>query len=379
MLLRFTVVSALSAVLYGLLAHWSNPTTVERALVWAAVCVLYVLAVRAVAPSTTTMSWFAICAGAIVCRAAMLTGPTLDAVTSNAFLQGPTPLSALELSPAHERYMAVVADLASLALAPGLLRAARVPLGASVLHALNPLVIHEVAGHGRLEAVAIFFLLLSIRLSLGGATKSAAAAYGACLTGPLFLAATLPAFFRPLRGWLVLSLSMAAASFWLVYPGTPWQELLGWPVTDTIGASLFPAATALLAVFVTRHALVPLLGASIGWVCVAIRYARGDRSQLPQSALMLIGAFLFLAPQALPWSFLPIAYLAAHSTNPGWIVLTMTAPVTYWALQGGSWNFWTGFVQYFPAYAGLIYFWLGRRPERAPGRRPKSAIAKRLR
>ena len=39
-------------------------------------------------------------------------------------------------------------------------------------------------------------------------------------------------------------------------------------------------------------------------------------------------------------------------------MFTLLAPLSYLAFGDGEWNFWLGFVQYFPAYASLVFVWL---------------------
>jgi hypothetical protein len=121
--------------------------------------------------------------------------------------------------------------------------------------------------------------------------------------------------------------------------------------------------------FATRNALIPLALALALWTLfVLVRAIRwSSDTSLPREALLALGSLVLIAPQVLPWAFIPIAYLAAHSTNRGWLAFTATAPMIYVAFEAGNWSFWLGFAQYFVPYALLIFYWLGRPPPRAAG------------
>ena len=134
-----------------------------------------------------------------------------------------------------------------------------------------------------------------------------------------------------------------------------------------------PATATLARLFVTRDPLAPFLFCAGIWLVLALARAAKlapDGAGLPREALALLGCFLFLSPQVLPSAYLPIAGLAAFSANPGWIVFTATAPLTYLAIGEGGGSFWLGFAQCFPGYASLIFVALGtkRRRKERPGK-----------
>ena len=109
------------------------------------------------------------------------------------------------------------------------------------------------------------------------------------------------------------------------------------------------------------------------WLAVVLYRAfrsRRETGKIPGEALLALGGFLMVSPHVLPWHFIPVAYFAAFSRNPGWLVFTATAPLTYLAFQNGQWSgwsFWLGFLQYSPAYFALIFGWLGRSPRKNGG------------
>ena len=363
-----------------LFAQWYRPRLFEASVefigIWVALFVVYVIAVR-VTDGRREGSFFAIIfITSILFRAALLLGSGFDHTVPSVFLYGPSPLTALvvrlELGFAAERVVAIACDLGALALAPSLLKAARVPLGAAIIHGWNPLVIKEVAGSARIEVVAFMLFLLSLRLIQKGARWPAAIVYGVSLSGPLMLVASLPLVAKAVRARLVLALGLALLAWSLAFPETTWIERVGWPPEGALSGSITPALVALANLFVTRNDSIPLAITLAAWALfVALSTARwsGD-ARIPYEALLALGSFVLVSTQVLPWAFVAFAYLAAHSTNRGWLAFTATAPMTYAAIEAGSFSFWLGFAQYFVPCALLIFYWLGRKPSRprAPGR-----------
>ena len=137
-------------------------------------------------------------------------------------------------------------------------------------------------------------------------------------------------------------------------------------LTESMGGSLLPASVGLARIFVTRNPLYPAVLCFGVWLAVVLYRAfwkRPEPGKIPGEMLWAVGGLLMISPQVLPWHFIPVAYFAAFSRNRGWLVFTATAPLTYLAFhdgQWGSWSFWLGFLQYFPAYFALIFGWLGR-------------------
>jgi hypothetical protein len=380
-ILRLSVLSIASEGLYVLLSRESvlpsgrvEETPVFYA-VWAALFLVYFLAIRTASRTSGRSVVLIVLLTSAAFRGTLLWKSGFDRSVPHVFLQGPSPLRAGEEAmatgleragewPVDPEALAIsLVDLSSLALAPGLLRAASLPVGLVVVHGWNPLLVKEVSGNVRVEAVPLLFLLLSFRLAQKKRPTSAALAYGLSLTGPILgFWATLPLMARVLRLRLVISILVAGALWAPMASSLSWQKLVAWPPSDWIGGSLLPALTTLNRVFLTRNELVSLWIAAAAFLLVALHRTfalRRDWGNLPREALVLSGFSLFLAPQVLPWSFLPIAVLGAFSANPGWALFTATAPLTYVSLPSGSWSFWVGFTQYFPAYATSIFSWLG--------------------
>jgi hypothetical protein len=386
---RALVLSIASELLYLLLGGASllspaevalpssdQPARVEQTVVflvlWASLYLFYLLGVRTAerAPGGALFALVfvtsALFHGTLVWRSGFE-----DPVTDRrVFLGGPTPLSrALESARERAPDLPVVAaaaslcNLGTLALTPGLLRAASLPMGLALIVGWNPLLVKETAGNGRVEAVSLLFLFLAFRLAQRRWLTLAACAYGVGLMGPIPMWATLPLLVRALGPRVLASLLLSGAAWGALSLSVPWDALLGWPPSDAAGASVIPALETLSALFLTRNHVLVLGVAAAVWLVVALvgcARLRPDLANLPHQALVAIATFLFLAPQVAPSAFLPLAALAAFSLNRGFLVFTATAPLAYLDFGRASRAFFLGFAQYFPAYASLIYGWLGR-------------------
>jgi len=310
-------------------------------------------------------------------------GPTPE--TRDAFLHAASPVRALaeqtepaipaNLRPRFRRTTAVVFDAAVLLILPSLLRSLSLPTGLALVYGFNPLLVTETAARGRLETVPLFFLLLAFLLQQRKHFSASALFYGVSLGGPPLFWATIPVAAGVLRVRLFLSLLVGAAVWAPLAAATPAAQLLHWPPSSGIGGSLLPAVSALASLFVTREPLaVYAVCAGVFALAALSRTIAAARpgSSPPREALLLLGLFLFLLPEVMPWAYLPIAGLAAFSANPGWIVATATAPVGYLALGGETWSFWLAFVQYFPVYASLGFVALGSK--RRPGKAKRSRL-----
>lgn len=393
MILRLVSYAIVTELLYVALAMRSNvPTsatflasrlrpvlfeeTAEFLILWVALGIFYGLSVRAVSGREgRTLFGFIFLTSALF-RVAVLTGSGFDQSTPSVFLDASNPIDWLSQSiPALtvgepllskgvslRAILASTADLAALALAPGLLRAAGLPVGLALIHGWNPLVVKEVAGSGRIDLLAFFLLLVSFRLVQRKWSFAAALAYGLSLSGPLMVAASLPVMARALGYRVLLALAVGAAAWTYAAPADSLSVALGYPPDSFLGGSLTPSLIAVSRLVLTREALVPLGLACAIFLFVGLLAASRlspDLGKLPVFGLACLSSFLFLAPQVLPWRFSVVAYLAPFTRNRGFLVFTLLAPLSYLALGDGEWNFWLGFTQYFPAYASLVFVWLG--------------------
>ena len=370
--LRLLILSIASEGLYLFLAAQSGAPPFAFPLLWGALFVTFALAIRAVqglqGKSGRVLVLFVFATSALFRLSLLLGRSGFSTDVPEAFLHAASPIrAAIGIRPELEPFAAVAFDLGALALMPALLRAASLPAGLALVYGWNPLLVKEVAASGRIETIPLFFLLLAFLLLQKKRPGASALAYGASLAGPPFLWATLPLAARALGFRLVLSLFVAALAWAPLAATRPFADLMGWPPSSSIGGSLMPATAELARLLVTRDPLAALLFCAGIWLLLAlVRAAKlaPNGGELPREALVLLGCFIFLSPQVLPWAFLPIAGLAAFSANPGWIVATATAPLTYLALGEGKWSFWLAFAQYFPVYASLVFVALGAKRSR---------------
>ena len=378
-MLRLIVLSFVSAGLYALLAVRSDverfrlfEQSVEFYILWVGLFIVYAMAIRTAGRKNGAAVYAVVFLTAAGFRATQFLGSGLDHSDAAVFLHGATPWSVLfdhvEASFDARRLAATAADLGSLLLAPSLLRAAGLPIGAALVHGWNPFIVKEVAGSGRLDAVALFFLIAALRLAQTPRFRGAAAvAYGVSLNGPLMLAGSLPLMGRALRNWVAPSLVIGVFGWTLTFPGS-WLTRAGWPPENSLGGSLTPGLQTLAGLFLTRHPTITLCATLGLWLVWSLRTAMRsqDSKRWPLETLVVLGGLIFVMPQVLPWAFLLVGTLAPYSENRGWLLFTATAPLTYLAFGGGAYGFWLGFTQYFAAYAVLIFFGLGS-PPRAAG------------
>ena len=373
MFLRLLFLSIASEGLYLLLAARYQSVGFEETpvffAIWAGLFLAYAFAIRVVqgpqGKSGRPLLLFIFITSALFRVSLLLEKGGLPTGAPEAFLHAASPIrAAMGFRPGFEAIGAALFDLGALAMMPVLLRSLSLPAGLALVYGWNPLLVKEGAASGRLETIPLFFLLFAFLLLQKRRPVASALAYGASLAGPPFFWATLPLAARALGFRLVLSLLVSGLAWAPLAAKRSFADLMGWPPDTYIGGSLMPATAALAKLFVTRDPLAPFLFCAGVFLLLALaRTAKlgPDGAGLPREALVLLGCFLFLSPQVLPWAFLPIAGLAAFSANPGWIVATATAPLTYLALGEGKWTFWLAFAQYFPLYASLVFVALGTR------------------
>jgi hypothetical protein len=295
-------------------------------------------------------------------------GDAATGASSEAFLQTRSPFDeVLRAQPFPPEWVTAGFDLAALGVLAAVLRSSSLPAGLLLVYGWNPLLVIGSAAFGRVELISLFFLLVSFLLAQRSHPTASALAYGASLAGPPFFWAALPLAARALGPRIALALVLGGCAWAPLVVEAPIPDLLGWPPSTRVGGSLFPAVEVLLRLFATRAPFAAFWLCFGAWLLLAVARLFKSRDlplRLPRESLALLGGFLFLAPEVLPWSFLPIAGLSAFDDNPGWIVASATAPLTWLALGEGSWSFWLAFLQYFPVYASLLFVALGERRAR---------------
>ena len=343
--------------------------TAEFLILWVALGVLYVLSIRCVSGQGGRGLFGFIFVTSALFRLAVLMGNGFDQSSPSVFLDAGNPIDWLSRSIPMSTVSGVslraiivsIGDLAALAIAPGLLRAAGLPAGLALIHGWNPLVIKEVAGSGRIDLLAFMLLLLSFRLVQRKWNTVATVAYGLSLSGPLMVAASLPVMARALGIRILPALALGAAAWTHMTLSDRLSVILGYPPESFLGGSLTPSLIVMSRLVLSREIIIPLGLACAIFLFISL-FATSrltpDLGKLPVFGLACLSSLLFLAPQVLPWRFSVLAYLAPFTRNRGFLMFTLLAPLSYLALGDGEWNFWLGFVQYFPAYASLVFVWL---------------------
>lgn len=333
---------------------------------WAGLFLLYVIAIHSIRHASGKGETMFILSVALVFRATVL---PIQLTSPPSTIVGPLELTLqslpfFESSMWLEKALAIGTDIGALAIAPALLKAAGLSPTWTLVYGWNPLVIKEAGAGAHLEPVGLLLLVLAIRLVQKSSDMRAALAFGASLAGSLWTATSSPLMIGTLGARVIVSFLFGASAWAYFYLSGALDLSLA--MTGSVGGSLLPASVGLARTFVTRDPLYPVVLCFGVWLAVVLYRAfwkRPEPGKIPGEALLALGGFLMISPQVLPWHFIPVAYFAAFSRNPGWLVFTATAPLTYLAFQNGQWSgwsFWLGFLQYFPAYFALIFGWLGR-------------------
>ncbi len=248
---------------------------------------------------------------------------------------------------------------------------------AVLIYAWNPLVLKELAGSGHVDAVMIFFLVLSIYCMDRGRRGAGLAAYGlAVLTKatPILLLGLYLKRTRP-RHWAVLAVTLAAGALpfvaslevmvrsilvfareWVFNPG-PW--LLLRQAGERIGLDgRAVAGGASLAVTL----------ALVAWT---LRRDDGSTRRLISGSFLVLGGFLIFSAAVMPWYLLwvlPFAALRAGTANRGertpgvlaWMVLTALSLLSYLIYVDQFEHLWWLWVEYLGFFGVLAWGFLRR-------------------
>ncbi len=267
-------------------------------------------------------------------------------------------------------------DLATCLLLFVILRNRGAPPTLVVLYAWNPLVIKEFAGSGHVDAVMIFFLMLSIHLVERGYQRRALAAYAMAVLAKVTPILLLPFFLKRVRPshWWPLAMTLAVgylpfvasletmvrslsafAREWVFNPG-PWL-FVHWAAENILGRDGRTAASLTTA------------GVTLG--CLALAVARDDGSfrSLVSGSFLVLGGFLLFGAAVMPWYLvwvLPLATLRAGTESRGvkrpevlaWVALTALCLLSYLIYvdqREHRWWLWVEYLGFFGVFAGAVY------------------------
>lgn len=201
---------------------------------------------------------------------------------------------------------------------------------AAAIYAWCPTPVKEIAGSGHLDAILVFFLLLSLlglleaRSGLGGA---AAALAGLVKPTGWVLAPLL----LKRHGWLALAPTLAAAALLLWHPPEGMKAYAAHWVFNPLLARFLPEIRWLELAF-------PLAATA----AVALYFFLRDDGT-PQAAvdyvLWTLGAFLLTTPMVAPWYFCWLLPFATLRRQVFWLALSVTVFLSYthYAGAGNSW------------------------------------------
>lgn len=297
-------------------------------------------------------------------------------------------ISALGGSPILLKGFLILFDLGIVLTLLAMLRRAGLPEGRILVYAWCPLVLSEVAGNGHLDALAIFLLILGIRLIIVGRPGVSTFALGLAAGVKLVPILTFPVLARkvPRRFWAIPFAVLTAGYF--VYLGAGMGALGGlrqyaerWQHND----SLFRV---LLGILEAIHPTEPLK-AMIAWLQARIdapdlidllyHYVYPVYLARLASALLLLafasylvrirvepirGAFLILAgglllsPTVHPWYVLYLMPFLVLIPSRGWILFSGLVSLSYLdpspVGEGAGRMSWIRWVEYLPLYLLLV-------------------------
>ena len=255
---------------------------------------------------------------------------------------------------------------------------------AALIYAWNPLAIQELAGSGHLDAVMIFFLVLSIYLVDRGRRAAGLAAYGLAVLSkvtPILLVGLYLRRARP-RQWPALAVVLGAgylpffgslevmarslqtfAREWVFNPG-PWL--------------LVKAAAQGLGLDGRAVAGGVSLAVTLALVAWTLRRDDGSTHRLVSGGFLVLGGFLITSAAVMPWYLLwvlPFAALRPLSRTTGpprlrpevlaWMTLTALSLLSYLIYIDQIEHRWWLWVEYL-GFFGVLAWALGR--ERRVGR-----------
>jgi alpha-1,6-mannosyltransferase len=265
--------------------------------------------------------------------------------------------------------LVLAADLLTMGLLLGWLRALGRPLAWVLIYAWHPLVVVELSGSGHLDALALAATVGALWAATGGRAIAAAALVGAGALVKLYPLLLLPAVWgrRPWRG-LAASGAVVVAGYAVYWrDGVAVLGSLGRYVAEEqfnggarAGLELVLAPLGPAGLLAAR--VVPLLGLAGLAVAVARWAAPAERR-----ARWLVGGYLVATPNLFPWYALWMVPLLAVAPAWPWLYLTGAVAFTYAIFAEPVWSIpaWALAAQWIPFVLGLA--WFARPPGAAPG------------
>lgn len=229
------------------------------------------------------------------------------------------------------KVLAMVFDLGLCLLLVSLLRCRGQPAEWVLVYAWNPLVLIENTHSGHNDVVALFFLMLALRLSLGRRETGAQLAFGFSVLAKIFTAPLWPFLLRGRwnRSLLLAALACPALILAVAIPyaagGNLFEGLLAYGRHWHFNDSVFALLRSDFGFGSKEAARVPALVAlAVGYALLLWR----ERDPVDGCAAVL-GLMLLLMPTVHPWYVTWIVPFLALRPRVSWLLLTGTIILAY--------------------------------------------------
>ena len=269
-------------------------------------------------------------------------------------------------SPVAFKLPFVAADLLTVFLLAGWLRAAGGRNFQLAIYAWNPLVVVEFAGSGHCDSLALAALVAACLLIIRGRKMLSTLLLAAAALLKSFPIMLFPLWLRR-AGWprsAVSWLNAGAAAALTVLCAWPYRSALAQlPDTMAYYASRWQGNNAslysVLMWFSGSSQLAQGLG--VGAAAGLALWTAARRLEPARAAYLIFGAILMLSPNAYSWYFTWIIPFLCFTPNPAWLLLTILqflsyhVLIDYQALGIWHWNREMLLLTYAPFYALLLW------------------------
>jgi alpha-1,6-mannosyltransferase len=262
----------------------------------------------------------------------------------------------------------LVADLLTIGLLLGWLRALGRPATWVLVYAWHPLAVVEFAGSGHLDALVLAATIGALWAAMRGRLLVAGALVGVGALVKLYPLLLLPAIWGRQRvRVLAIGLGVVGVGYALYWrEGTEVLGSLGRYVAEeefngTVRAMLEFGLAPLGPVGLKAARLLPLLG--LAGLALAVGWGTAPAER---RARWLVGGYLLTTPNLFPWYTLWMVPLQAAGPAWPWLYLTCAVALTYLSFAQSVWHIpaWVIAVQWVPFALGLA--WAARSRDTAP-------------
>ena len=227
----------------------------------------------------------------------------------------------------------------------------------AVVYAWSPLIIVEFAASGHNDSLPVLAFVLALLWYRKKQTRLSVAALSISALSKIYAVFLIPAFLLRSR-WRLLWIPIALAAVAFLPYGRGWKGLLAilsqyanlWNNNESLYRLLRWTAR-------SNSAAGKLY---IAVVAAVVLYCLARKLSPERASYLIIGAMLLFSPNVFPWYLSWIVPLLAIYPNPAWLLLTITAFLSYHVLiPYHILNLWQErgffiFLEYAPFYAWLL-------------------------